>query len=182
MKIYITRHGETDFNKAHRVCGVSDILLNDRGIEQAKELAAMVESRKEELNISHIYVSDLRRAQQTASFTEEVLGIKAIKDSRIREMNFGNMEGVDWDTPEFVEKKHCAYATFEGGESTLKVAHRGYSFLEEIIEKYRDANENVLIVCHGTMAKVLSTYFRSYDKDEYDLLRLPNCCFLEYEV
>ena len=182
MKIYITRHGETDYNKAHRCCGSTDILLNERGIEQAKELSQIIEGRKDELKISHIYVSDLKRAQQTASFTEKVLGLKAIVDSRIREMDFGTMEGIDWDTPEFVEKKHCAYATFENGESTLKVAHRGYSFLDEIIEKYKDSNDNVLIVCHGTMAKVLSTYFRSYDRDEYDYLRLPNCCFLEYEV
>ena len=39
MKIYATRHGETDLNVTDIICGITDIDLNSNGIEQAKQLA-----------------------------------------------------------------------------------------------------------------------------------------------
>ena len=39
MKIYATRHGETDWNKNNKICGITDVKLTDKGIEQAKALA-----------------------------------------------------------------------------------------------------------------------------------------------
>ena len=86
MKIYITRHGETDWNTSKKLCGSTDITLNDKGREQARELAEMIASRKDELDIRYIYTSDLERAVETASYTEELLGLRSIQDLRLREM------------------------------------------------------------------------------------------------
>ena len=38
MKLYVTRHGETEFNAQNRISGVTDILLTEEGIAQAKPL------------------------------------------------------------------------------------------------------------------------------------------------
>lgn len=40
MKLYVTRHGETPMNAAHRVCGLTNIDLTEKGIAQAKEAGA----------------------------------------------------------------------------------------------------------------------------------------------
>ena len=180
MKIYITRHGETDWNRLHKVTGWSDVPLNETGLEQARELASIITSRKDEMDIGHIYVSDLTRARQTASFTEKALGIEAVVDQRLREMNFGTMEGIDWDSEEFIFQKQQYFNRYEGGEDTITLAHRLYTFLDEKIAELRDKDENMLIVCHGTAARVLSTYFRDYLNEEYRKIRVKNCEILEY--
>ena len=182
MKIYITRHGETDWNTSEKLCGSTDIPLDDKGRKQARELARMIESRKDELDIKYIYTSDLDRAVETASFTEDVLGIKALQDLRLREMDFGNMEGKDWNSREALEVQTCPFQRFQDGESTLMVAHRAYSFLDDMIARHKGPEENILIVCHGIMARMLATYFRSYTSREFMKLDIPNCAFVEFEV
>ena len=42
MKIYSTRHGQTDYNKSELILGATDVPLNDTGIEQAEELAEKI--------------------------------------------------------------------------------------------------------------------------------------------
>ena len=182
MKIYITRHGETDWNTSQKLCGSTDIPLNDKGREQARELAEMIASRKDELDIRYIYTSDLERAVETASYTEELLGIRSIQDLRLREMDFGAQEGKDWNSNEAFEVQTCPTQRFQDGESTLMVAHRAYSFLDDMLARHKGPEENILIVCHGIMARMLSTYFRSYKAREFMKLDIPNCAFVEFEV
>ena len=182
MKVYITRHGETDWNAETKLCGSTDIPLNDRGRKQARELSDMIAARKDELNIKYIYTSDMERAVETASYTEEKLGIKSIQDIRLREMDFGALEGEDWSCQEAFEVQTCAFQRFQDGESTLMVAHRAYSFLDEMVERHKGKDGNILIVCHGIMARMLCTYFRSYKAREFMKLDIPNCAFVEFEI
>ena len=63
MSLYITRHGETDYNVKNLVCGISDARLTEKGIEQAKKLAVSLQS----VNYRYLYVSPLQRAVDTAN-------------------------------------------------------------------------------------------------------------------
>lgn len=61
-RVYMIRHGETDWNKAHRLQGWSDIPLNERGRAQAACAAKMMAS----VPLDVIYTSPLKRAVETA--------------------------------------------------------------------------------------------------------------------
>ncbi len=65
MKIYATRHGQTDWNKADKICGITDVELTDKGREQAKELAEKCAAKGD---IDIIICSPLKRARDTAPY------------------------------------------------------------------------------------------------------------------
>ena len=67
IKLYVIRHGETDFNKEGRYLGRSSVSLNSTGIVQARKLAQGVE----ELGIEVIYVSPSNRTLETANIINE---------------------------------------------------------------------------------------------------------------
>ena len=66
MKLILARHGETDWNVAKKIQGVTDTDLNENGLRQARELAAAVLAGN--LGITAIYSSHLKRAAQTAAY------------------------------------------------------------------------------------------------------------------
>ena len=85
MKIYVTRHGQTDWNVQGKTQGRADIELNEVGIKQAKQT-------KEELkniDIDLIICSPLKRAKKTAEIINEGRNIPIIFDDQIIERNFG---------------------------------------------------------------------------------------------
>ena len=61
--IYLLRHGETDWNREHRLLGNLDVYLNKAGLGQASALARRLES----LPIQAVFTSPLARARQTAA-------------------------------------------------------------------------------------------------------------------
>jgi broad specificity phosphatase PhoE len=87
--IVLARHGETDWNREHRLQGWADPPLNELGREQARELA---ESLAEE-RFDAIYSSDLRRAAETARVVGERLGLPVVEEPALREVDLGSWSG-----------------------------------------------------------------------------------------
>ncbi|MGI5173327.1 histidine phosphatase family protein [Treponema sp. OMZ 840] len=181
MKLFITRHGETDWNVQKRTCGWSESQLTERGHAQAEALAKRLELMQKQNDIQKIYVSPLKRARDTASYIERALCLKAVPDERIKEVHFGKMENVFWEkAPDFWHIKDNPFMRFPEGESLVQAAHRAYSLIEEV----RDLNAggNVLFVCHGMITILMTTYFKSASQDELYGLRIDNCQLLEFEL
>ena len=65
MIVYFIRHGETDFNKRCLIQGMSDIPLNDKGIQQAGIAAEWFE--KQNITFDRVFASPLVRARKTAA-------------------------------------------------------------------------------------------------------------------
>ena len=83
--LYIFRHGETDYNVAKRMHGITDIPLNKKGIEQAHALA----KRLSDVHLDCIYTSSLSRAVQTANIVAEQNHTKIITEPGLMEWNLG---------------------------------------------------------------------------------------------
>ena len=109
--LYIFRHGETDWNKAKRFQGHSDIDLNDLGREQASALQSVLAQVHPQLIVS----SDLSRAYNTAVIAAQKLmnvkpDLKILKTPLLREAHLGDVEGLERDViaqrygPDFIEK------------------------------------------------------------------------------
>ena len=85
MKIYVTRHGQTEWNVLKKVQGKADISLNEKGIEQAIQTKKELDNEKIDL----IICSPLKRAKETAQIINENRNIPIIFDDRISERDFG---------------------------------------------------------------------------------------------
>lgn len=85
MKLYVIRHGQTDWNVAGKCQGMSDIELNETGIEQAKKVKEQIKK----YNINLIISSPLKRAKKTAEIINEAINCPIEYDNRVIERGFG---------------------------------------------------------------------------------------------
>ena len=176
MRLYVARHGQTQWNQENKVCGRTDLPLTETGLEQAKLLA----ERTKDLKIDVILSSPMLRARQTAVPAASLHGLEILVDERLTEQDYGIYEGVSrFDEGFLAYKRHFAFR-YPGGESMMDVAHRVYSLLEEIKERY--AGKNVLLVCHGGVCRVIRTYFEDMTNDEYFHYSEDNANVREYEL
>jgi 2,3-bisphosphoglycerate-dependent phosphoglycerate mutase len=144
MKIYLARHGETDWNAARRLQGWTDIPLNEKGRGQARKLAEILAATR----LDAIYCSMLRRSMETAEILDRrpVIGI-----IELNEQSLGKYEGVTLNDEElFRFKKLCADARYrlEGGESRSEHLQRIQKALQQIRSAHTQ-DAQVLIIGHG---------------------------------
>jgi probable phosphoglycerate mutase len=92
MSILLVRHGETDFNAA-RVIQMPDTPLNERGLEQARRLAARLRARP----VARILSSDCVRTRMTAEALAEETSAPVLYTPSLRERHFGDHRGLSYD-------------------------------------------------------------------------------------
>lgn len=178
MKIYSTRHGQTDFNKMDLILGRTDVPLNEKGMIQADELAEQITALG---NIDLIIASPMERAQATAAAISEMAGIEMLTEERFREWDYGEFEQKPRYTDGFAENKlDFGVRMGKTGESLLQLSHRVYSALDDIIENY--SGRNVLIVSHGGVCRVIETYFNDMTAKEFAGWFMGNCQLIEYDI
>lgn len=174
MSLYVTRHGQTDYNIKNLVCGISPAVLTSRGIKQAKTLATQLQT----VQYEYLYVSPLQRAIDTANYAN-VKNIVPTIEPRIQEINFGIYEGVHRDDPGFIFNKHNLAMRYPKGESFIELCQRVYSFLDEI--KEQAMAHDVLLVCHGAVCRAINTYFNEMTNDDIFNYQTDNCQLLKYD-
>ena len=89
MRIYVTRHGQTDLNAKKLMQGRSDYPLNETGREQARA----AREKLKDIKFDAVYSSPLSRAVETASIIGNVPAFRVITDERIIEADFGKRPG-----------------------------------------------------------------------------------------
>lgn len=155
MKIWLTRHGQTRFNKEKRMQGLTDEPLNEIGLAQAKEQRRRIG----EIHFDAVYASPLDRAIVTGSIIGGVSKEAVIVDPRLIEVDFGKYElrpytgmGLPmtayWALPELFPAPKTV-------EDTGSIIQRSQSFLKELEQK---GYENVLVAAHGGIMRGLNGY------------------------
>ena len=163
MKVYLARHGETDWNVAGRIQGTTDIELNEKGRSQATLLAKRL--KEQQVNIGRIYCSKLARAHETAMTVGNAFGVDVRPVEGVEEMRFGKWEGLTWKDIEEQYPTECAefhsanrrYVHAPEGENYQELMERAVAALEAILEDARDVSEtgkDILVISHG--ATILS--------------------------
>lgn len=157
MKLYVIRHGETDWNKEKRLQGKTDIPLNENG----RELARIVGEKMKEIPFAFAVSSPLSRAVETAHLAFGGRDIPIYSDERIGEMSFGDWEGLHYtDNTEIPEgmidhffQNTDLYETPPNGEPFSDVLRRTHDLYEELVknEEYEDCN--ILISSHGAASR-----------------------------
>ena len=181
MTILFIRHGETDWNRAHRIQGsTATTELNADGRHQA-------ELTRDGLlaagwRFDRVFSSPYRRAVQTAEILAAPHGIRPITDARIREINFGPYEGTS--IRDFVDdniraafKDPPAYVPRGEGETFAAVEARVHDFLETVLKPLEGEAETILVVAHGGILRTLTRLFDRRPLEEFWTRgHQPNCC------
>lgn len=175
MILYVARHGQTQWNVDKRICGRTDLPLTEVGLFQAEQLA----DHAAQCSIDVIIASPMLRAQQTAQAVSRRIGIEILTDNRLIEQDYGSYEGLNRLTQAFVDNKRQFAMRCPGGESTMQLAYRVYSLIEEIRQKYKE--KNVLLVCHGGICRVIRSYFEDMTNEEYANYSEDNAVLRAYE-
>ena len=177
MKLYVVRHGETIWNKEHKVQGITDIPLTEKGKEEAKDLQDLIKT----LNIDVVISSPLTRARETAKIiTDSSLPINT--DDRIKERDWGLNEGADIDS---VDKWDCwdviLNTRVQNIEPIQDFMYRVSDFIEDIKVKYKD--KNVLVVTHSAVSRVIHYLLEEIPEDaNLSRIDIPNLRIIEYKI
>lgn len=179
MKIYVVRHGETDWNKKGFYQGNTDIPLNEEG----KRQALVVKEKLKNIKIDLIISSPLRRAKETAQIISNG-EIKLITDSLIVERELGEYEGSHVNDKGYNASLYWDYklnSNEKQVEPLKDLLNRAQIFIEDIKQKYDD--KTLLIVSHGATIRAINYIINGYTEDE-DFLKFDvrNCSLFEYNI
>ncbi len=141
-RLFIFRHGETDWNVEGRFQGHLDIPLNDVGRSQAQALGMRLKQHK----LEAILTSDLSRSKETAEIVGRICGIPVFEDARLREAHLGQAQGKTYEEislhfgEELLKRWRShnlsdADVSYPGGETGIEVINRTFLALSEFMEK-----------------------------------------------
>ena len=149
MKLYIIRHGQTDWNIAKKIQGRQDIPLNERGRYQAGCLKKAMENRP----VTAVFTSPQIRAMETAKAVALSSGSAVIPVKDLMEINYGSWEGKTEE--ELLQEDRALYEAWwshpaetapPGGESISQVNERCQKAWKEIEPQLIG---DAAIVAHG---------------------------------
>ncbi len=184
MKLYLIRHGQTDWNVAGKIQGSTDIPLNDMGRRQAACLARGMEKRP----VEKVFTSTLSRAYETGLAIGKSQNVPVERLEGLEEVGYGVWEGM---TMEEIQEKYPKELELwynspvdvapPEGESQVQVYDRCGRALETILAQARG---DVAIVSHGaTVVFLLEYLLRDTRRDEDEDIIVGNASIstIEYD-
>jgi probable phosphoglycerate mutase len=145
--LWLARHGETEWSRARRHTGATDLPLTPDGERQAREELA---PKLAGVDFGLVLSSPLRRAADTA----RLAGRAPQADERLREMDYGDYEGR---TSAEIREERPGWDLWTdgcpGGETSDDVGARVDAL---IAERLRDGPARILLVGHGHTLRILA--------------------------
>jgi len=172
LRLFLIRHGETDWNREGKVQGFCDVELNGLGLRQAEAIASSLRGE----DVRAVYSSTLKRALETARLIAKVHGLSVTTDDRLKELNQGVLEGLTsermWAEYESLLKRwreEPATLRMPGGESMQELQDRCWDFVQALVQKHLD--ETVVIVAHGFAIRAILCKIIGLDLNNFRRLR-----------
>ena len=161
MKLYLIRHGETDWNKERRIQGSTDIDLNEYG----RELAYTTRQGLLKIPFDIAYTSPLWRARETGKIILEGRSVPLCEDKRVTEINFGTYEGRKESDllavhDDFMNFFNCPekFHTKGGAETHEEVIRRAEDFMKHVILPGEEKYKHIAVFTHGGWIHAMLTY------------------------
>jgi broad specificity phosphatase PhoE len=141
IELVFETHSLSVDNERGIATGWLDGELSDQGREQARALGA----RRRADGVAAVFTSDLRRAVETAEIAFGDSGIPIYRDARLRECNYGELNGLPGALVGAEQADHVD-VPFVGGESYTEAAERVRSFLYDLAHAWDESR--VLLIGH----------------------------------
>ncbi|MHA1276132.1 MAG: histidine phosphatase family protein [Candidatus Helarchaeota archaeon] len=186
LKIYLFRHGFTEFNRDKRFTGHFDAKLTHEGIEQSKVIAEKL--RDKEFQIA--YHTSLSRSKDTLMLVLKYHpNVEIIEDDRLIERSYGDLTGKthNWCIDTYGEEQfHIWHRSYDvpppGGESIKMVEARVLDFIKDLLDKMKREFVNVAIAAHSNSMRPFRRYFEGFSIDEMMKIVNPFDHYFEYSV
>ena len=168
MEICLVRHGETDWNKAGKLQGHTDIELNENGLKQAEQCAQFLKGSGYEI----VLTSPLKRAKQTAQIIAQNNALPIIEAPLFIERNYGQAEGMSYE--ERIEK--FPNRNYPNQETKEALRERVIKGLKQIREQRSE--QKIILVAHGGIINCILAVL-SNDEIGSGKTKLANACLSE---
>jgi broad specificity phosphatase PhoE len=155
-RVYLVRHGTTEWNKEEIFRGRVDCKLNETGLAEARAMEEFLRH----VRIDSVYSSPLSRALDTARAVAVPRGLTVIPDPAFIDMDYGQWQGLP--LKEVEEKYPDLYrlwrerpqeVNFPGGENLARVRARSWDGLGRVVKQ--NPGQIIMIVSHRVVTKVL---------------------------
>lgn len=194
MRLVLARHGETEWNRVHRIQGLTDLEMNEKGRKQAWALAQALSNQK----VQAIYTSPLRRARDTARLIAEPHGLDVVVLQGLREMDAGEIDGLTYKDMrerygDFFEKwmEDCSAVRPPGGCTLDELQEQAWAAVQEILARHEQdppeagAREDGVVIAVTHFFPILSILCKALGLDLSECRRmrldLASTCTLDFE-
>lgn len=150
LRLFLLRHGETEWNQTGRFQGITDVPLGERGRQQAAALALSLMAEA----LGAVYASPLCRALETAQLIAAPHGLAVETCPALHEMDLGQLEGASRETflTEFADlaaqwRESAWNVQMPGGESLPQLQDRVWTAIEQIMARHDEGS--VVVVAHS---------------------------------
>lgn len=179
-KVFLVRHGETEWNRLGKFQGCMDINLSEEGIVQAEYLSKSIS-----YNFDYLYTSPLKRAVKTAEIIGKSKMVNPLIIDDLREINFGEWEGLNIKQissnfpKEFdIWRNDKSEGPLCGGDLSIKNASiRAKNAIKELAVKH--TGNTIIIVAHGGIIKAGLIGLFDWDMTMYHKMSLGNTAVSE---
>jgi len=172
VKLFLSRHAETEHTREGIVQGHSNSKLSEKGLKQAEALAKEFSQRE----IDAVYSSDMKRAAKTAEKIADPQGLKVNKSKDLREVDRSSFEVKPFEqmVKEIRESETEDYLWKpENGESLEETKKRAVERVEDIKNNHR--GEKIVVISHGgTIGATMMGLMGRTAKNSYKL-KQSNC-------
>ena len=156
MKINLVRHHETVANRDGIIYGWKDYTYTDKGVFMYENIPRYFADKE----ILKVYSSPLLRAKRLADSISRETKLETIIDDRLKELNFGILEGTKFDALDkdqklILDKMFSDFENFQvpGGESGADIRARGGDFFKELVNMF-DKKDEVVVVAHAMLIQM----------------------------
>ena len=161
-RLYLIRHGETDWNRSGRIMGTQPVPLNANGRRQAVEFAAVLAELHKTQPLAALYTSPLVRTVQTAEIPASSCCLSITLDERLREIGVGDWEGRYWHNldQEPIRSQwysHPHEARFPNGETLGEVQARSLPAVAEALDHHPGCT--VALISHGDVLRAILAHY-----------------------
>lgn len=171
-KLFLVRHGQSQWNLENRFTGWKDIDLTEKGEEEARKAGAFLKHEK----IDIAFTSALIRAQHTLEIILEETGkndLPVFEDKALNERAYGDLEGLnkaELAQKVGAEQVHLWRRSYDvappGGESLKDTRNRVLPYYEANIVPQLKKHKNVLVVAHGNSLRALIMFLENLSPDD----------------
>lgn len=172
-RIFMVRHGQTEWNQAHRLQGHKDSPLTPLGRAQATQTKLALA----QYDIHKAYTSPLQRAQDTLALIIEDRNLEVGLSENLKEMHLGPWEGKTKQETQDTNPEQFAYFwnqqdkfVLAGAETYQQLQNRMVNELQAIFSK--EQGKNILVVSHWLAIKAAMAYYANTPLSE--LSQLPD--------
>ena len=155
-KIYLVRHGQTEWNKKLTFRGRADIPLNEAGHMEAQALSHALKDK----NIEAIYTSPLKRSIETAQPVANLFHLEIVPVQALIDINYGDWEGLSFNEvkkrygEQYIRwEKSPDLIRFPNGETLDEAKERSFRAFNNIVRENPD--NSILIIPHRVINKIL---------------------------